>query len=79
MIDSERIAIGKRLEEARKMLTLKQGELADSLEIKQGSLSDFERGRSLPSPRVLASLSNLGVNLNWLLTGAGEPIEDGKS
>lgn len=60
-----------RLREWRKNLGLTQLKLAERLSIDIGVLRKYENGVNVPGGRVLASLGDTGVNLNWLLTGNG--------
>ena len=77
MIMNERIGstaknLGTRLRQWRKTLPLKSFELAKLIKISQGSLSDIENNKSLPSADTIAKLyqySNL--NIIWLLLGKG--------
>ena len=64
--------LGTRLRQWRKTLPLKSFELAKLIKISQGSLSDIENNKSLPSADTIAKLyqySNL--NIIWLLLGKG--------
>jgi transcriptional regulator with XRE-family HTH domain len=61
-----------RLREWRKNLKLTQLKLAERLSIDIGVLRKYENGINVPGGRVLASLGDTGVNLNWLLTGDGQ-------
>ncbi len=64
--------LGRRLREWRKTIPLKSFELAIIIKISQGSLSDIENDKSLPSADTLAKLYQYtNVNLIWLLTGKG--------
>ncbi|QPJ61265.1 MAG: helix-turn-helix transcriptional regulator [Candidatus Nitronauta litoralis] len=64
--------LGRRLREWRKTLPLKSFELARLIKISQGSLSDIENDKSLPSADTLAKLyQHTSVNIIWLLTGKG--------
>jgi len=64
--------LGKRLREWRKTIPLKSYELARLIKISQGSLSDIENDKSLPSADTLAKLyQHSNVNIIWLLTGKG--------
>jgi transcriptional regulator with XRE-family HTH domain len=67
--------INGRFKELRKSLGLKQGQLASAIDIKQGTVSDIERGRIGVSQKVIKKLSeNLSVSEIWLYTGTGEMI-----
>lgn len=51
--------------------------LAAKLEISPNSMSRYERGDREPTFAVFEAFNKkLGVNLNWLLTGAGEMFAD---
>jgi len=71
--------LGRRLREWRKTIPLKSYELAKIIKISQGSLSDIENDKSLPSADTLAKLyQHTSVNIIWLLTGKG-PITRSES
>lgn len=64
---------GDRLKEvAEALFDGNQSELARQLGMKPGSFSKYTSGKTLPGGRVLQKLSDLGVNLHWMLTGKGE-------
>lgn len=64
--------LGDRLREWRKTLPLKSYELAKLIHISQGSLSDIENNKSLPSADTIAKLyQHTRLNIIWLLTGKG--------
>ena len=67
--------LGSRLRQWRKSLPLKSFELAKLIRISQGSLSDIENNKSLPSADTIAKLyQHMDLNIFWLLTGRG-PIK----
>lgn len=71
--------VAERLATARKQLKLTQGKVAAKLRVNQATISDIERGRVEPSPGVLVRLASIyGVTLDWILTGATGPKENGK-
>lgn len=51
-----------------------KSELARSLGMKPASFSKYLDGNRRPGAVVLEKLSRLGVNINWLLTGAGSML-----
>ena len=56
-------------------MPLKSFELAKLIRISQGSLSDIENNKSLPSADTIAKLyQHTDLNIIWLLTGRG-PIK----
>jgi len=67
--------VAQRLREWRRHLDLTQMELAARLDIDIGVLRKYENGINVPGGRVLTSLGETGVNLNWLLTGVGQMDE----
>lgn len=61
---------GNRLKELRGDTS--QADLAAGLELKQTTLSNYERGRNEPNFETLQKLcSHFGVNLEWLVFGTG--------
>ena len=63
---------GKRLRAWRKTVLLKLMQLFRLIKVSQGSLSDLENDKSLPSATTLANLSiYTDLNIYWLLTGKG--------
>lgn len=59
----------ERLKQAREKLGMKPGEFADACGVQQSSQYRYEKGRS-PNGEYLAKLADLGLDVNWLLTGA---------
>ncbi|BDS13034.1 helix-turn-helix domain-containing protein [Aureispira anguillae] len=51
-------------------------QLADEIGVTQSALNRVVKGEVLPSSKVLIPLGNLGVNINWLLLGNGEMMQD---
>ena len=71
--------LGSRLRQWRKTLPLKSFELAKLIRISQGSLSDIENNKSLPSADTIAKLyQHTDLNIIWLLTGKG-PVKKTKN
>lgn len=50
-------------------------QLADEIGVTQSAFSKTLKGKVLPSSKVLIPLSNMGLNINWLLTGEGDMFE----
>ncbi|MBL6431701.1 MAG: XRE family transcriptional regulator [Alphaproteobacteria bacterium] len=42
----------------------------------QSTVANYERGEAEPSASALSAYSQLGISLNWLLTGEGEMFAD---
>ncbi len=73
MTESMEDGIGKRLSFARRQLNLTQAEMAKLLGLTEGTYARYERGSFTPKAPQLAELRRCGIDLNWLLTGIGEP------
>ncbi len=62
------------MQERRKSLNMKQGELAEFLGITQDQISRYERGNVVPSADVLARITHaLQTNANYLLGLSDNP------
>jgi hypothetical protein len=62
--------IGQRLKLFAKEKFGGVGDLAEALNLSQPNLSGtYINGRSIPGGELLAKLSSLGCDINWLLTG----------
>lgn len=69
--------LGTRLRQWRKAIPMKSYELAKLIKISQGSLSDIENEKSLPSADTIAKLYQFtNLNIVWLLTGKGPITRD---
>ncbi len=67
----------ERLKEIRKSLDLTQREFSETLDIKQGSYSDVERGKAGISAVLLKNLiRRFRINPLWLCEGEGEMFID---
>ncbi len=67
------ISLTEQLKKVRKRLSYSQKDFAESLGIKQGTLSDIERGRIGVSPKVSKALfEKFKVNEGWFFTNEGE-------
>ena len=72
--------LGTRLRQWRKQLPLKSFELAKLIKISQGSLSDIENNKSLPSADTITKLYQFSdLNIIWLLLGKGPMVRDRSS
>ncbi len=68
------ISIGQRLKQVREQLGLSQAQLAKKIGFSQKAISHWERGeRDIPTQALIA-LKRIGINIDWLLTGEGEPL-----
>lgn len=72
--------LGDRLREWRRSIPLKSYELARLISISQGSLSDIENKKSLPSVDTISKIFfNTDINIVWLITGIGAMKKDALS
>jgi len=68
--------IGAKIKELRLQRNMKQIELASKADISNTYLSDIEKGRTIPSLKVLMRISNaLQVDVNIFLTSNYVKIE----
>lgn len=64
--------MNERLKQLRKALNLTQQEFADKLNIKRGTIANYEIGRNDPIDAVITLIcKEFGVNEVWLRTGEG--------
>lgn len=68
--------IANRLKAARKKTGLTQKQMSEEIGSSLSAWQDYETGKSIPGGNALAGLARLGVDINWLLTGAGEGEKD---
>jgi len=67
--------VGGRLKYWRKVSRLRLVDVAGLVQVSQGSLSDLENDKSLPSAATLTGLcQKTDMNLYWLLTGEGSMV-----
>jgi len=65
-------SVGARLRYWRKLSGLRLVDMAEMIHVSQGSLSDLENDKSLPSSGTLIGLcKKTELNICWLLTGKG--------
>lgn len=68
--------MNERIKDLRKKLNLTQQEFADKLNIKRGTIANYEIGRNEPIDAVISLIcEKFDVNENWLRTGEGEMFE----
>jgi len=76
MVKENEKTAGQRLRAWRKSVPLKLMQLSAKIKVSQGSLSDLENDKSLPSATTLANLSiYTDLNIYWLLTGKGPVLK----
>lgn len=71
MAQDRSLEIGQRLGEIRQARGDSQEEFAARLQISGRTYQRYEAGEALPKAQCFHTLSDLGVNLDWLLTGRG--------
>lgn len=65
--------INTRLAELIRRAGVLKKDFAESIDISTGNLSDWLRGRTEPSAKMLSRIhEKFKVNLNWLIAGKGE-------
>ncbi len=67
--------MGKRFTQIRKELGLTQREMAERFDVAHTSIRNYELGHT-PKGHVLNELSQLGYDLNWLISGKGRMQAD---
>lgn len=76
---STQIAIGNRLKDIRIKFFSPSGEIfsisrfAERIEENGYNIANYESGKAGIPNAVLAKICQLGFNLNWLITGEGDP------
>jgi transcriptional regulator with XRE-family HTH domain len=63
--------LGQRLKLCREALGYAQKGISEAAGGKLRSWQDYEADNKVPGSKIIAGLSRLGVNANWLLTGEG--------
>jgi len=72
--------VSERIKQTRKRLGYSQDVLGAKVGVSRVAVSQWERGESTPSGRYLNDLgAALGVSVEWLLTGKGNPGEASKA
>lgn len=64
-------SVGTRLRAFREAMKMGQEQLAEAIGGTKRGIQDNELGRALPNSKALTGLCQLGLNVNWLLTGEG--------
>jgi transcriptional regulator with XRE-family HTH domain len=64
--------IGDRIKKLRTGLGLKQVQFAQQIRVSQGYLAEVEKGKKIPSSRVLLAVSTVfAIDEDWIRTGRG--------
>ncbi|EKB3330044.1 helix-turn-helix transcriptional regulator [Salmonella enterica subsp. enterica serovar Chandans] len=69
--------IGDRIREERKKFKLNQTDFAKLLDSSRSAQAIYERGESLPGSAYLIKMSELGIDVQYILTGRHTPTPDG--
>ncbi|MBR6162471.1 helix-turn-helix transcriptional regulator [bacterium] len=73
------MTVGKRIKKIKNVLNITSSALAKRLSIPLRTIGSYERDEAPPSEKFLnAMISQLHVNINWLLTGAGQMFVNSK-
>ena len=72
-------ALGSRVKWAREKAKISQTELAKEVGLSQATLSDFEKGTTKTSKKIVEIAGVLGVDTTWLATGEGSPSPEKNS
>ena len=67
--------IAKRIKAALDLLDITQKQASLESGIPHASIRNWANALSYPSAEFLAYLSRKGINVNWVLTGEGEPLQ----
>ncbi len=74
----EQRSVGRRLKQVREQLGLGQVAFSDKMRVSLRAYSAYENGTRSPKLASLCRLHALGVDLNWLLCGDGQPFGPAK-
>lgn len=64
----------ERIQQVRRIMELTQSEMAFHMGVAQGTYSLYEKNKDIPL-KYYPMLQKMGVNINWLARGEGEPID----
>lgn len=70
------VTMGDRIREERKKLKLNQADFAGLAGCSRNAQAIYERGESLPGSAYLVRLSEIGVDVQYILTGHRTPLAD---
>ena len=71
------MTVGQKLKEFGETRFNSVSEFADALEIKREQLYPYFNNTTMPGGEFLRKLSEMGCDINWLLTGKANPLEGG--
>lgn len=64
--------VAERLVALREEFGLTREELAQRLDWNASTMAKYEQGRNFPDPEFLKRVQDLGISLDWIITGRGE-------
>ncbi|EAS0613876.1 helix-turn-helix transcriptional regulator [Salmonella enterica subsp. enterica serovar Dahomey] len=70
------VTMGDRIREERKKLKLNQTDFARLAGCSRNAQAIYERGESLPGSAYLVKLSEMGVDIQYILTGHRVPLAE---
>lgn len=71
-------SLAERTKISREKIELSQQQLADKVGVSQQSIAKIENGETLQPRKIKQLADTLGVTVNWLQFGVGEPTGTGK-
>jgi hypothetical protein len=74
ILDYRKISFGDRLDAAIKMINKNASKFSEKHGLSKSSLYAIIKNSQKPSSDILEKLWIAGININWLLTGEGEPL-----
>ena len=69
---SDAVTVGARLEQIRSNLGLTQAEMGARIGLPLRTYTRYASGERSPSAEALQALVQIGINLNWLMSGEGQ-------
>jgi transcriptional regulator with XRE-family HTH domain len=75
IMDSSAESVGLRIKKARKLLNLRQEDLAKDLNMGMSTLSNYEKGKKYPVCEFfIAMATQYNISVEYLVLGIGEPF-----
>jgi phage repressor protein C with HTH and peptisase S24 domain len=71
----DKLGYSERIKEIRHHFKMNQTEFANHTNILRSSISEFESGNREPSKEFIKTLNELGVSIDWLLSGEGQMLK----
>ena len=70
------VSLGERLRQVRNIFGMSQVAVAKAAGVSVTAWQNYENGNQCPGGKVLGALVQLGVNVNWILTGEGQMMRE---